>query len=106
MDDIELLEMAAKAAGYKIEWVRNSGCFYRCEEEIGRETFDSLDDNSDALQLAADLDLDIAWFPKQQYVSVGRSGVGENIAWVDEPDRAGALRRAITVAAAKIGNQI
>ena len=106
MDDIELLEMAAKAAGYKIEWVRNSGCFYRCEEEIGREAFDSLDDNNDALQLAADLDLDIAWFPKQQYVSVGRRGVGENIAWVDESDRAGALRRAITVAAAKIGNQI
>lgn len=106
MTDLELLELAATAAGYQVEWVKNSGCFYRCEEEVGRETFDPLDDNNDALQLSADLDLDITWFPKQKYVSVGRFGVGENIGWIDESGRAGALRRAITVTAAKIGKTV
>lgn len=56
------LELAAKAAGYEIEWVRNSGCHYRCEEEIGREQWCPLDDDGDALRLAADVpDLNISW---------------------------------------------
>lgn len=57
MQDIELLELAAKAAGYQVEWVRNSGCFYRCEEEIGREQWDPLEDDGDALRLAVKLSL-------------------------------------------------
>lgn len=57
--DSELLELelAAKAAGYEIEWVRNSGCHYRCEEEIGREQWCPLDDDGDALRLANKLRL-------------------------------------------------
>lgn len=106
MDDIELLGLAAKAAGYQVEWVKNSGCFYRREEEIGCEAFDSLDDDGDAFRLAAILDLDIQWFPKQRFVSASRPGVAEIIGWVDESGRAGALRRAITVAAAKIGKAL
>lgn len=50
--DRELLELAAKAAGYQIEWVRNSGCHYRCEEDVGREQWCPLDDDGDALRLA------------------------------------------------------
>ena len=103
MDDIELLEMAAKAAGYQVEWVKNSGCLYRCEEEVGREQFDSLDDDGDALRLAADIGLDIMWLTSQQSVCASRRGIGEIIGWLDDSGRAGALRRAITVAAAKIG---
>lgn len=106
MDDKELLELAAKAAGYEVEWVRNSGCFYRCEEEIGRETFDSLDDDGDALRLAATLRLDVIWFANMQYVTVERRGFGENIGWTDDAGRSGALRRAITVVAAQIGKTL
>lgn len=50
--DRELLEMAAKAAGYEVEWVRNSGCHYRCEAEESREQWCPLDDDGDALRLA------------------------------------------------------
>ena len=106
MTDRELLELAAKAAGYEVEWVRNSGCFYRCEEEIGRETFDSLDDDGDAFGLAAKLQLDIEWFTNMQYVTVERRGFGENIRWTDDAGRSGALRRAITVVAAQIGKTL
>lgn len=52
MTDRELLEMAAKAAGYEVEWVRNSGCHYRCEAEESREQWCPLDDDGDALRLA------------------------------------------------------
>lgn len=106
MSDIELLELAAKAAGYQVEWVKNSGCFYRREEEVGCEAFDSLDDDGDAFQLVAVLGLNIEWFPNQQCVCADRRGIGEIIGWVDESGRAGALRRAITIAAAKIGKSL
>lgn len=97
------LELAAKAAGYQIEWVRNSGCHYRCEEDVGREQWCPLDDDGDSLRLAADLCLSIEWFPGQQFVQASRFGIGENIGWIDEADRPGALRLAIVRAAAEIG---
>ena len=53
--------------------------------------------------LAATLQLDVIWFANMQYVTVERRGFGENIGWVDDAGRAGALRRAITVVAAQIG---
>jgi len=58
--DRELLELAAKAAGYQIEWVRNSGCHYRCEEDVGREQWCPLDDDGDALRLAVKLKIEVA----------------------------------------------
>jgi hypothetical protein len=106
MSDIKLLEQAAKAAGYKVEWIRNSGCFYRCEDEIGREPWDSLEEDGDAFRLAAVLGLNIEWFINSQYVMVRRREFGENIGWVNDCDRPGALRRAITIVAAQIGKSI
>ncbi len=106
MSEKRLTELAAKAAGYQIEWVRNSGCHYRCEEAVGREQWCPLHDDAQALRLAADLCLSIDWFPGQHYVQVSRFGIGENIGWTDEADRAGAARRAITVVAAEIGRRL
>lgn len=63
MTEREMLELAAKAAGIKIEWVRNSGCFYRCEEEIGREQWSSLDDDADCFRLEDALDIEIQRTP-------------------------------------------
>nr|WP_314583532.1 hypothetical protein [uncultured Pseudomonas sp.] len=104
--DRELLELAAKAAGYEIEWVRNSGCHYRCEEEIGREQWCPLDDDGDALRLAAALRLQI--LPGKHHgdgcsvnpTSHPTPGV---TSFVESKDMAEQMRRAITWAAAEIG---
>lgn len=105
MSDRELIRMAAKAAC--AEWTDYSDrtpdhWIIKHVDGVWRE-WDPLEDDGDALRLAADLDINIEWFPKQRYVSAGRLGVGENIGWVDESGRRGALRRAITVAASRIG---
>ena len=97
MDDIKLLELAAKAAGYQVEWVKNSGCFYRCEEEIGREQWDPLGDDGDALRLACRM--------AHKY---GMSFAIRVAAFLhEEPEQEGdecaATRRAIVRAAAEIG---
>ena len=101
MTDRELLEMAAKAAGYEVEWVRNSGCHYRCEAEESREQWCPLDDDGDALRLAVKLNMKL-----EKVVSCLGS------AWVADgrcmesvgSDQMASVRRAITRAAAAIGS--
>jgi hypothetical protein len=104
MTDQALLEMAARAAGIGpilcYESMRN--CLRIGNRKTSR-LWRPLSKDDDALQLAATLDIDVEWFPKQRCVCADRRGVGEIIGWVDESGRAGALRRAITMAAAKIG---
>jgi len=107
MTDRELLELAAKANGYQVKgWVGEYLVFFNPITGSAEERWNPLNDDGDALRLAAILDLDIQWFPKQRFVSASRPGVAEIIGWVDDSDRAGALRRAITVAAAKIGKSL
>lgn len=64
MNDFQMLELAARAAGYEVEFVRNSGCFYRCEEDIGREEWNPLDDDGDAFRLAIKLSICIQFIPE------------------------------------------
>lgn len=107
MNDRELLELAAKAAGYQVEWVKNSGCYYRCEEEIGREQWDPLEDDGDALRLAVKLRLDIMFFE-------GFQEVHSSHCYADRPecleeygeDIMASTRRAIVRAAAEIGKSL
>lgn len=104
--DRDLLELAAKAAGYQIEWVRNSGCFYRCEEEVGREQWDPLNDEGDALRLAIKLDIHIKRYAgattAQQIGSL--DSYTEHDHWaVNEGDPMASTMRAITRAAAALG---
>ena len=75
MTDRELLEMAAKAAGYEVEWVRNSGCHYRCEAEESREQWCPLDDDGDALRLAVKLKLDVCFYDGYAEVQAGGDGI-------------------------------
>lgn len=103
MDDRQLLELAARAAGYQIEWVRNSGCHYRCEEDVGREEWCPLDNDGDALRLAVTLgfrlELDNAWSRSHAQQIPSKE-------WVTEPhngDPFASTRRAIVRAAADIG---
>jgi hypothetical protein len=99
MNDKEMLELAAKAAGVHAGFINEYG---------GGKTFcwNPLNDDGDAARLAIDLQLSILWFTTLQFVMVERRGVGENIGWTDEAGRGGALRRAITVVAAKIGTTL
>ncbi|WP_177418415.1 hypothetical protein [Pseudomonas sp. LS-2] len=104
MTDQNLLEMAARAAaiGPILCYESRRNCLRIGNRKTSR-LWRPLSKGDDALRLAAILDINVEWFPKQQCVCADRRGIGEIIGWVDESGRAGALLRAITVAAAKIG---
>ena len=104
MNDRELLELAAKAAGYEVEFVRNSGCFYRCEEDIGREEWNPLDDDGDAMRLLTKLNLEIERSKLADRAYVGLVGEAPWVEYVnDEQDIYACTRRAIVCASAEIG---
>lgn len=103
MTDKELLELAAKAVGVSVKWVRNSGCFYYDNPETGHEVFDPLADDGDALRLAVRLGLQIDTRYPETHVYGARSGR------IDEHHRSdpfAATRRAIVRAAAEIGRNM
>ena len=102
MTDRELLELAAKAAGYQIEWVRNSGCHYRCEAEESREQWCPLDDDDDALRLAVKLDISLLGDFPGNIVVVAFDA--RRIIEKHDGDKYAATRRAIVRAAAAIGS--
>jgi len=96
MSDRELLEMAAKAAGYDgLRWSMLRQCFYDCSGIYWRP----LDDDGDALRLAVKIGLHLtnsktdAWSSREDVTAI-------------EPlstDQYKATRRAIVRAAAEIG---
>ena len=96
MSDRELLEMAAKAAGYDgLRWSMLRQCFYDCSGVYWRP----LDDDGDALRLAVKIGLHLtnsktdAWSSREDVTAI-------------EPlstDQYKATRRAIVRAAAEIG---
>lgn len=106
MNDHELLLLSAKAMGFDLEYRRGSDAFYYDDPESGREQWHPLSDDGQAMLLAVVLQLSVTWFTNLHYVSVDRRGVGENIGWVDNESRGGALRQAITAVAAKIGSTL
>lgn len=106
MTDHELLKLSAKAMGFELEYRRGSDAFYYDDPDSGREQWQPLSDDAQAMRLAVDLQLSILWFTNLQYVMVERRGFGENIGWTDDADRGGALRQAITVVAAQIGSTL
>jgi len=105
MTDHELLELAAKAAGYDVRWHEIFGCFVH----VGpfnitnpptmagqRLVWVPLDDDGDALRLAVKLRMQIDILDRSVYA------LAMNGAKVCELDRA-AVRRAVVRAAAEIG---
>lgn len=107
MNDFQMLELAAKAAGYEIEFVRNSGCFYRCEEDIGREEWNPLDDDGDAFRLAIKLSICMQFIPEcdtAQAYQERDSGEAFNVHVAALGDIE--TRRIITQAAAEIGRNM
>lgn len=98
MTDRELLELAAKAAGYE----RNSA------GPIGPCEWNPLEDDGDALRLAIKLgfDLSLPRSPNQVFVQVGDRGQVPFVLERIDGNPISATRRAIVRAAAEIGKDM
>lgn len=99
-NDRELLEAAAKAAGY---WSHE----FNCPDNLPRPDWNPLRDDGDALRLAVKLDIAPVWGSNRDTVRVDYPArftipLYES---VRDGDRYAATRRAIVRAAAEIGMQ-
>ncbi|MFK1281694.1 hypothetical protein [Pseudomonas aeruginosa] len=111
MNDRTLLELAARAAGYKLSWSYDNHCCWINEMRHDFDvTWNPRDDDGDALRLAVRLNLDIRYESYDAGVAVIVGG-----AWDDAPeavheiferDGPRATRRAIVRAAAEIGKSM
>lgn len=113
MNDRELLEMAAKAAGYKVRWHD----LWQCHSHVGpnntdnpptlagqRQIWSPLTDDGDALRLAVDLKIDVS-FAWGLGVNAWTPGIDPQDVHYGE-DRNAATRRAIVRAAAEIAKDM
>ena len=99
MDDRKLLELAAKAAGYEVEWSNITECFWG-----DGDSWVPLDDDGDALRLAVKLSLEI----DIHFTGIAirtPNGIKILISAEEINDPYAATRRAIVRAAAEIGRQ-
>lgn len=110
MGDRELLELAARAAGFPVKW-HDSGIYGPTMEimecEAGGPPWNPLTDDGDALRLAARLRLQIN--PGKHLgdgctVETQRDGIAGCTAFYD--DKAEQMRQAIVRAAAEIGRRM
>lgn len=112
MTDRELLELAAKAAGYAVEWteiVSSRVAEFKMIKHTRRQAFllnsaewNPLEDDGDALRLAVDLGL-VADFSRP---SAGKP-YKQHAIWLDETmSNAELARRAIVCAAAEVGRKM
>lgn len=101
MSDRELLELAAKAAGYVLTDGSHGRREFRCR---GGSEWNPLINSADALCLATRLNIDIMFFNGFQEVVCGGQGDNDdNITEQYGEDIQAAVRRCIVRAAAEIG---
>lgn len=104
MQDRELLELAAKAAGIEpFDW----DSFPLLMIGDGPDYWNPLTDDGDALRLAVKLRLSIGWdeFNGVEYAEATPRGTYQGFDSPADGDPAAATRRAIVLAAAEIGKQ-
>jgi len=117
MNDRELLELAAKAAGYSGAWIKWPGARHPLNAELGffhgsdGTVWRPLSDDGDALRLAVKLHIDLKSWDEVVRVWVGDHESHEVIAAIEQPcgpgfDIYAATRRAIVLAAAEIGRRM
>lgn len=107
MEDKELIELAAKAAGVKLQWHHSGSMSFGGWPRV---KFDPLNDDGDALRLAVTLGMDVSHdeIGMKSFVYVRATfndehHVGLSEIFDDETERLERTRRAITRAAAQIG---
>lgn len=100
MTDKELLEYAAKAAGYDVYWCEATEVFWSVD---GHDSFVPLTDDGDALRLAVKLQLDVSCCGDTAFVTGDRREYSADEYIPDDPYAA--TRRAIVRAAAEIGKE-
>jgi len=119
MEDRELLELAAKAAGIKVlgpveKWIaqprkEHEGGFLVSNDRGGDSCWNPLTDDGDALRLAVKLELDIqshgAWTgdTPDELAALVQDGNGLDVFERHAGDPCAATRRAIVRAAAEVG---
>lgn len=105
MTDKELIELAAKAAGVKLQW-HHSGAMAFSGWDRGK--FDPLNDDGDALRLAVSLGLIVGVDYEYSQTTVDYTSNHEDRYLIESHgmDAYAATRRAITRAAAKIGKEM
>ena len=98
--DIELLELAAKAAGIKVATAHEHGLYL-----ASAKWWNPLTDDGDALRLAVALRLTIAWdrFDDDDYATATPPHTHQGYDCIVDQDPCAATRRAIVRAAAAIG---
>lgn len=110
MDDKELLVLAAKAASEDIYWREPEKAFYRrsCSWPKHEGYFLPLHDDGEALRLAVALELDVQFFriPVEVHASTLNDAPVRSATEPYGDDRGAATRRAITRAAAAIGESM
>lgn len=101
MNDRELLELAAKAAGIGGYWDVSHEWFVTRHTATGLmlDTWNPLADDADALRLAVKLRLDVEWLDSETVFV-------ESAEHIANGDPYAATRRAIVRAAAEIGRQM
>jgi hypothetical protein len=102
MNDKELLELAAKAAGYSTsKYWHNDGVQAGAEYAYtdGPHSWNPLTDDGDALRLAVKLGIDVLQLEKSKSAYANNS----QVVYSDAADPYAATRRAIVRAAAEIG---
>lgn len=110
MEDRELLELAAKAAGLEVALNENWQAFKRKRPLIGlggeRHPWVPLDDDGDAFRLACDLKLNVEICDCDSVVSNGLTAEVSASEYDVSADRYKRTRRAIVLCAAKIGESM
>ena len=98
--DIELLELAAKAAGIKVATAHEHGLYL-----ASAKWWNPLTDDGDALRLAVALRLTIAWdrFDDDDYATATPPHTHQGYDCIVDQDPCAATRRAIVRAAAAMG---
>ena len=100
--DRELLELAAKAAGYQVDCAFDDSPLIFGEEDGVRE-WSSLIDDGDAFRLAADLRISVGYWPDEHVGAFHEKVSPEGNIQPIGSDAGAAARLVITMVAAAIG---
>ena len=103
MTDRELLELAAKAAGYSLLFAAEMGTTPYIKDGRHFPTWNPLEDDGDALRLAIKLEMDVSFGLRGAVIEQSH---GRKVQELDDNDPYAATRRAIVRAAAEIGRNM